>query len=673
MLDVLLGRGFSSKCKSSIKLTRARIDVLRRRKEATQRFLKSNLAQLLANGLDINAYGREVKQTEEFLAGLNLLSCYDFIEQSCEYILKQVSVMQKQSECPEDCREAVGSLMFAAARFSDLPELRDLRDTFQERYGSSLEHFVNPEFVEKLALRPPTMEKKLQFLQSIALELSIKWDSRAFEQRMANPSAFAKEAPKEYGPVLDHVDKFKLPIGKETITKMEKRNHSYQERTELTNDKHRLRNGGEDSLLKRDELDHQIFSREELTGHREKPLMGREQCIPKRDNDNVPFQGRREFTDGKHESLHGKEDTALKSIRPNRSNFGKGPEFFDSGYEIHNDRMNSIPNRDGHGHLSDGKSEVAARVMGVPSRRNGKDVLSVGYSDYSQPGTANSTSKVKDEETDRLKSYSRNAILPPPYVKSKGKPVPPPYIKSKDGKYGVNTEANHASADSDGTSMDSLMRKSNNVVQRSERNQGESDYPNYDDRVVGPAQVSSHGFQKDVAYRDNIPLPKPRSIRRKHSKSLSNRDDFGNIEDSGVAKRSSSSKRRDNSRKGLQILFDDEHHQKDEEERRIDRLLLHYSKKPSSTYEPEKVRRKSKAQAHASHQIATDGSDGQAEMVPHPTRSVSLPSEQPTPTETVKVFTRANSFQPDKPAQHVHPKLPDYDDLAARFAAMKGQ
>lgn len=39
----------------------------------------------------------------------------------------------------------MGSLMFAAARFSDFPELRDLRDTFQERYGSSLEHFVNQE------------------------------------------------------------------------------------------------------------------------------------------------------------------------------------------------------------------------------------------------------------------------------------------------------------------------------------------------------------------------------------------------------------------------------------------------------------------------------------------------------------------------------------------------
>lgn len=56
-----------------------------------------------------------------------------------------VSLTLIVSDCPEDCRESVSSLMFAAARFSDLPELRDLRQTFQERYGDSLEYFLNKE------------------------------------------------------------------------------------------------------------------------------------------------------------------------------------------------------------------------------------------------------------------------------------------------------------------------------------------------------------------------------------------------------------------------------------------------------------------------------------------------------------------------------------------------
>lgn len=39
------------------------------------------------------------------------------------------------------------SLMFAAARFADLPELRKLRHIFVGRYGNSLESFVNLEVI----------------------------------------------------------------------------------------------------------------------------------------------------------------------------------------------------------------------------------------------------------------------------------------------------------------------------------------------------------------------------------------------------------------------------------------------------------------------------------------------------------------------------------------------
>lgn len=49
--------------------------------------------------------------------------------------------------------------------------------------------------MDKLASRPPTLEKRLQLLCDIALEFSIKWDSHGFEQRMASPSAFVQVCP----------------------------------------------------------------------------------------------------------------------------------------------------------------------------------------------------------------------------------------------------------------------------------------------------------------------------------------------------------------------------------------------------------------------------------------------------------------------------------------------
>jgi hypothetical protein len=39
-------------------------------------------------------------------------------------------------ECPQESREAVSTLIFAAARFPDLPELCDLRHIFTGTYGS---------------------------------------------------------------------------------------------------------------------------------------------------------------------------------------------------------------------------------------------------------------------------------------------------------------------------------------------------------------------------------------------------------------------------------------------------------------------------------------------------------------------------------------------------------
>lgn len=46
--------------KSLIKSTKTRIDAIRRKRKATEKYLKKDIADLLANGLDINAYGRVI-------------------------------------------------------------------------------------------------------------------------------------------------------------------------------------------------------------------------------------------------------------------------------------------------------------------------------------------------------------------------------------------------------------------------------------------------------------------------------------------------------------------------------------------------------------------------------------------------------------------------------------
>ena len=73
------------------------------------------------------------------------------------YLPLYVFVYPLSRDCPEECKEAVPSLIYAAARFSDLPELRDLRTMFTERYGNSLESCINKEVNSYVHFSSPSL------------------------------------------------------------------------------------------------------------------------------------------------------------------------------------------------------------------------------------------------------------------------------------------------------------------------------------------------------------------------------------------------------------------------------------------------------------------------------------------------------------------------------------
>ncbi|TYI17189.1 hypothetical protein ES332_A07G006600v1 [Gossypium tomentosum] len=617
MLDGILGRGFAAKCKSLIKAIKSRIDVIRRKKSATLKFLKKDIADLLANGLDINAYGR----VEGYIAELVLSSCYDFIDKCCDFVTKHVSVMQKLSDCPEDCREAVSSLMFAAARFSDLPELRELRHIFHERYENSLDVFANKQFVENSASNPSTMERKVMVMHDIASEFSIKWDSKAFERRMSEPAVIPQpqDRPKKYGPFHVNGDDNKSNNGKSADPPRDE--------------------------LKVDENGHKWeFSIED------KLRQGREEGFARKENLDIPLPKKQEVVE--------KDDIAFKTARLSSSTSGKRIERVNGGGKLQDGRENSVPGIDNQEVLTQRKPDLNPNNYAAPRSRSQDKDLFVPDSYANEYGVQNSTRKNPVEGEPKRKPRCSSA-LPPPYVK-------PPSIKSKDSMNGANILSSLAGLDSDGVSGDPSM-------------------PDKEGQRIPP--MRGHDRETDNYYshgESGTPIPRRRSSRRRHLRSASGHIEIGTAEDTEFMRRKPRSRRRDESRQGLQILFDEEHQRNDEEERIIDRLLMHYSKKPS-TSEDGKLRRKSKSH-HAHHKrndvdeealekASMDRSDDISETIPRPVRSISLPREQKTQSEGTKVYTRATSFQQGRSnaARHVHPKLPDYDDLAAHFAAMKGR
>uniref|UniRef100_A0A7N0TBU2 Uncharacterized protein n=1 Tax=Kalanchoe fedtschenkoi TaxID=63787 RepID=A0A7N0TBU2_KALFE len=244
--------------------------------------------------------------------------------------------------------------------------------------------------------------------------------------------------------------------------------------------------------------------------------------------------------------------------------------------------------------------------------------------------------------------------------KSKGKPP-------KASRHGEFSASKHAGLHEKviGTQLDAVDHIRSKSGQMSLHAMSQFDHHGYENKANerGRAVNREDGEDCSSDHGDlsSIILPKPRSIRRRRS-TRSSSNDSRHVEGSGKCyeKRTvtiTSNRRRQRESKSIKqhALVETDIPKKHEEDKILDSLLIHYSTKPSNEVSP--------AMKKSGEMPAT---------APFPPRSISLPREQPVPSQPLKVFTRAATFQLDRSALHVHPKLPDYDDLAARFSAMKG-
>ncbi|XP_044495780.1 IST1-like protein [Mangifera indica] len=190
MFDFLRSK-FYKKTKSLLKLSKKTLEAAKKKRFAAHKYLKNDLAELLRNGFDLKAYGR----VEGLLAEQNMAFCYEYLEQCNSTIYDQLSNMENQRGCPSECREAVATLIDAAARFADLPEARKLRTVFSERYGSFFANFVSKEFVARLSTEPPSQERKIQIMEDVAQEFSIPWDPRFLREQLFKPAPAVQEKP----------------------------------------------------------------------------------------------------------------------------------------------------------------------------------------------------------------------------------------------------------------------------------------------------------------------------------------------------------------------------------------------------------------------------------------------------------------------------------------------
>ncbi|CAL9216329.1 unnamed protein product [Arabidopsis halleri] len=187
LLNQLFNRGiFGAKCKTSLNLAIARMKLLQNKRDMQLKHMKKEIAQFLQAGQEPIARIR----VEHVIREMNLWAAYEILELFCEFVLARVPILESEKECPRELREAIASIIFAAPRCSEVPDLLQIKNLFGTKYGKEFimvaselrpDSGVNRTIIEKLSPTSPSGEARLKMLKEIAKEYSLNWDSSATE------------------------------------------------------------------------------------------------------------------------------------------------------------------------------------------------------------------------------------------------------------------------------------------------------------------------------------------------------------------------------------------------------------------------------------------------------------------------------------------------------------
>ncbi|KAJ0248032.1 Regulator of Vps4 activity in the MVB pathway protein [Hirschfeldia incana] len=178
-LDALLGRSFkTNKFKSLLNLALTRLSILKNQRQVRCTQATSDVTELLKLGHHENAYHR----VEQVIKDQNSLDVLFFIHGYFTLLIDRVHLFEHNRDCPDEILEAVSSLLFAASRIGEFPELQEIRNVLISRFGKDLaarsielRHNcgVNPKIIQKLSTRHPPREIRMKVLKEIAAENNI--------------------------------------------------------------------------------------------------------------------------------------------------------------------------------------------------------------------------------------------------------------------------------------------------------------------------------------------------------------------------------------------------------------------------------------------------------------------------------------------------------------------
>lgn len=174
-LQAILGKGFRTpKFRFKFNLAIARLSVLKNQRRARYSIARSDVVELLKHGNQDSALLR----VELVIKEQKMLDVFAIIEGYCHLLIERTNLIEQEKVCPDELKEAVSSLIYAATRCGELPELQEIRAIFTAQFGkefaaNAAELRNGCMIVQKLSTRVPSLEEKMKLLKEIGSEYNI--------------------------------------------------------------------------------------------------------------------------------------------------------------------------------------------------------------------------------------------------------------------------------------------------------------------------------------------------------------------------------------------------------------------------------------------------------------------------------------------------------------------
>lgn len=182
------------KVETQVRLCKARLGLQKNKRTLATKQMRKEIADLLRNGKQEYARIRVEGVIRENL----LMQAYEILGLYLELVAVRSQLIYKTKEIPRDMVEAISSIIYAAQRISDVPELATLRALFTSKYSKEYaaeassdvtcsKWQVNTNLIRCLLVEPPQPEEKLQMLSEIAQEHGVEWDLSAAARELLPP------------------------------------------------------------------------------------------------------------------------------------------------------------------------------------------------------------------------------------------------------------------------------------------------------------------------------------------------------------------------------------------------------------------------------------------------------------------------------------------------------